>query len=321
MLPKKVEIIEVGPREGYQFEGIGQPEKISTADKIRLIEALSETGLKAIQCTSFVHPKQVPQMADAEAVMAGLKQRDGVRYSAVYLNDVGIRRALATGKVAISGKVTLTASETFAQRNQKRTLAEDYEMQRKVAALYKEQGYEVTSASVMAAFGCNYEGDVPAARVIRLIEQIHEIVGEVGSKLRLLSLADTMGWANPEQVRRLVGMIRERWPELRLRTHLHDTRGLAIANTYAALLEGVDSFDTAVGGLGGCPFAGHKAAAGNVCSEEVVFLCHELGIETGVDLKKLIDCAVLAEEIVGHPLPSKLARAGSSACTRVRKAA
>jgi hydroxymethylglutaryl-CoA lyase len=321
MLPKKVEIIEVGPREGYQFEGIGQPEKISTADKIRLIEALSETGLKAIQCTSFVHPKQVPQMADAEAVMAGLKQRDGVRYSAVYLNDVGIRRALATGKVAISGKVTLTASETFAQRNQKRTLAEDYEMQRKVAALYKEQGYEVTSASVMAAFGCNYEGDVPAARVIRLIEQIHEIVGEVGSKLRLLSLADTMGWANPEQVRRLVGMIRERWPELRLRTHLHDTRGLAIANTYAALLEGVDSFDTAVGGLGGCPFAGHKAAAGNVCSEEVVFLCHELGIETGVDLEKLIDCAVLAEEIVGHPLPSKLARAGSSACTRVRKAA
>jgi hydroxymethylglutaryl-CoA lyase len=194
-------------------------------------------------------------------------------------------------------------------------------MQRKVAALYKEQGYEVTSASVMAAFGCNYEGVVPAERVISLIGQIHDIVAEVGSTLRILSLADTMGWASPEQLRRLVGMIRERWPTLRLRMHLHDTRGLAIANTYAALSEGVDSFDTAVGGLGGCPFAGHKAAAGNVCTEEVVFLCQELGIETGVDLEALIECSQLAEQIVGHPLPSKLARAGRSACTRVRLAA
>ena len=321
MLPKKVELTEVGPREGYQFEGIGQPDKISTADKIRLIEALAETGLKTIQCTGFVHPKQVPQMADAEAVMAGLRQREGVRYSAIYLNDVGIRRALATGKVAITGKVTLTASESFAKRNQKRTMAEDYEMQRKVAALYKSQGYEVTSASVMAAFGCNYEGEVPAERVMSLISQIHDIVAEVGSTLKMISLADTMGWASPEQVRRLVGMVRSRWPELRLRLHLHDTRGLAIANTYAALMEGVDTFDTAVGGLGGCPFAGHKGAAGNVCSEEVVFLCQELGVETGVNLEALIECAVLAEEIVGHPLPSTLARAGRTACTRVSKAA
>jgi hydroxymethylglutaryl-CoA lyase len=253
--------------------------------------------------------------------MAGLRQKEGVRYSAVYLNDVGIKRALATGKVAITGKVTLTASETFALRNQKRTMAEDHEMQRKVAALYKSQGYEVTSASVMAAFGCNYEGEVPAARVMTLIGQIHDIVAEVGSTLKVISLADTMGWASPEQVRRLIGMVRERWPSLRIRLHLHDTRGLAIANTYAAMLEGADSFDTAVGGLGGCPFAGHRGAAGNVCSEEVVFLCQELGVETGVNLEKLIDCAVLAEEIVGHPLPSTLARAGRTACLRVQKAA
>lgn len=310
MFPSNIEIIEVGPREGYQFEGIGQPGKISTADKIRLIEALSETGLRTIQCTSFVHPKQVPQMADAEAVMAGLRQKDGVRYSAIYLNVTGMQRALATGKLAITGKISLVASETFCQRNQKRSLTEDLEMQRKIANLYKENGYDVTEASIMAAFGCNYEGDIPVDRVINQVAQLHDVAAEVGSKLGLLSLADTMGWASPEQVRRLIGMVRERWPELRLRLHLHNTRGMAIANIYAALLEGVDSFDTAVGGLGGCPFAGHKSAAGNVCSEEAVFLCQELGIETGVDLEKLIQCATLAEEIVGHPLPSNLIRAG-----------
>lgn len=310
MIPRQIQLIEVGPREGFQFEGIGQPEKISTENKIRLVEALSDTGLKTIQITSFVHPKQVPQMADAEAVVAGVSMRPDVRYTAVYLNDVGIKRALATGKLSISGKITLTASETFAQRNQKRTLAEDYEMQRKVAALYKENGYPVESASIMAAFGCNYEGTVEIATVLKLTERLHHIVEEVGSKLKVLSLADTMGWANPEQVRRYVGAVRERWPDLRIRLHLHDTRGLAVANVYAALLEGVDSFDTAVAGLGGCPFAGHKAAAGNVCTEEVVFLCNELGVETGVDLNKMIECARLAEEIVGHPLPSKLARAG-----------
>lgn len=306
MLPKRVELIEVGPREGFQFEGIGQPDKISTADKIRLIEHLAETGLKVIQATSFVHPKQVPQMADAEKVFEGLKQKPGVRYTAVYLNDVGIKRALATGKVNVTGKVTLTASETFSKQNQKRDMQQDKEMARKIAALYRDNGYAVESASIMAAFGCNYEGDVSTELVIDLASQIHEIVEEVGSKLKLLSLADTMGRANPEQVRRLIGAVKERWPNLRLRLHLHDTRGLAIANTYAALLEGVDSFDTAVAGLGGCPFAGHKGAAGNVCTEEVVFLCQEIGVETGVDLDKLVECAELAQHLVGHPVPSKL---------------
>lgn len=311
MLPKSIELIEVGPREGYQFEGIGQPDKISTANKIRLIDVLSETGLRTIQATSFVHPKQVPQMADAEAVMAGIRQRPGVRYTAVYLNDVGIKRALATGKVAISGKISLTASETFSLRNQKRDAAQDHAMQQKVAALYVENGYKVESASIMAAFGCNYEGDIPLERVLTLVERLHEIVGEVGCTLKTLSLADTMGWANPEQIRRTVGAVRTRWPDLKLRMHLHDTRGLGIANVYASLLEGVASFDTAVAGLGGCPFAGHKAAAGNVCTEEVVFLCREIGIETGVDLERLIECSALAEEIVGHPVPSKILRAGA----------
>lgn len=310
MLPRQIEIIEVGPREGFQFEGIGQPDRISTANKIRLIDALSETGLKEIQATSFVHPRQVPQMADAEDVIAGIRQKPGVKYTAVYLNDVGIRRALATGRVDVSGKITLTASETFSKRNQKRDLAQDEEMQRTIAALYRDNGMAVGTASIMAAFGCNYEGPVALERVLDLARKLHEIVEGVGSKLEVLSLADTMGWANPDQVRRTVAAIRQIWPDLRLRMHLHDTRGLGMANVYAALSEGVDSFDTAVAGLGGCPFAGHKAAAGNVCTEEVVFLCRELGIETGVDLDRLIEASRLAQEIVGHPVPSKVINAG-----------
>jgi hydroxymethylglutaryl-CoA lyase len=304
--PKTVTLIEVGPREGFQFEGIGQPDRIATADKISLIEMLAGTGLKTIQMSSFVSPKQVPQMADAEQICAAVTPHDGVRYTGIYLNDTGLKRAIATGKLHISGKISMTASETFSLRNQRRTLAEDKAMQRKVAALYRENGYQVTNASVMAAFGCNYEGDVSTEKVLSLVEELQTIASEVGSQLNQLVLADTMGQADPGSIHRLVGAVRDRWPALRIGMHLHDTRGMAIANTFAALEMGVDLFDTAVAGLGGCPFAGHKGAAGNVCSEEVVFLCHRLGIETGVDLAKLVECARFAETIVGHSLPSKL---------------
>jgi hydroxymethylglutaryl-CoA lyase len=305
-LPKKVALVEVGPREGFQFEGIGAPDRIATADKVRLVEMLSQTGLRTIQMASFVHPRQVPQMADAEQICAAVQQRPGVDYTGIYLNDVGLRRAIATDNLRITGLVILTASETFALRNQKRTLEQDYEMQRKMAALHAKSGYPVEEGWMMAAFGCNYEGAVPLARVMALVDSMHRLAEEAGSRLRTVNLADTMGWADPEQIRRTVASVRDRWPDLRIGLHLHDTRGLAIANVFAALLEGVELFDTAVGGLGGCPFAGHKGAAGNVCSEEVVFLCEQLGIETGVDLVRLIECGRFAERIVGHALPSKL---------------
>ncbi len=309
-LPKSVRLVEVGPREGFQFEGIGNPQKISTADKVRLIEMLAGTGLKTLQIVSFVSPRQVPQMADAEDICAQLQLRAGVTYTGIYLNDTGLKRAIAASPpLKVTGKITLTASETFAQRNQRRTLDQDFEMQRRIAALYREAGYPVETASVMAAFGCNYEGPVAIARVLDLVAKLHDITAEVGSTLRTLGLADTMGWADPELIRRTVGAVRERWPALSLTMHLHDTRGLGIANVYASLLEGVDRFDTAVGGLGGCPFAGHRGAAGNVCTEEVVFLCRQLGIETGVDLDALVECSRFAESIVGHPLPSSLLHA------------
>ncbi len=306
MLPKQVSLVEVGPREGFQFEGIGTPDRIATSDKIRLVEMLADTGLRVIQMASFAHPRQVPQMADAEQICAGVQLHPGVDYTGIYLNDVGLRRAAATGRLRMTGLVILTASESFALRNQKRTLDQDHAMQRKMAALHAELGHPVEEGWMMAAFGCNYEGAVPLSRVIALVEAMHRLAEEAGGRLRTVSLADTMGWANPEQIRRTVGSVRERWPELRIGLHLHDTRGLAIANVFAALLEGVDLFDTAVGGLGGCPFAGHQGAAGNVCSEEVVFLCDQLGIITGVDLEGLIACGRFAEGIVGHSLPSKL---------------
>ena len=308
-LPSKITLAEVGPREGFQFEGIGQPDKISTADKIRLIDMLAATGLTTLQIVSFVSPKQVPQMADAEAICAGLTRRPGVAYNGIYLNDAGLKRAIAAGVLDIKGKITLAMSETFALRNQRRTLAEDFQMQRKIAALYQAHGIAVDYGATMAAFGCNFEGPIAVPRVLEFVQQLHDIAAEQGNRLATLNLADTMGWADPELVRRLVASVRARWPELRIALHLHDTRGLAIANVYAALLEGVDLFDTAIGGLGGCPFAGHKGAAGNVCTEEVVFLCRQLGIETGIDLEKLVEAARFAEQIVGHPLPSKLLNA------------
>ncbi len=309
-LPKRITVIEVGPREGYQFEGIGQPDKISTANKIRLVDALSGTGVGTIQVTSFVHPKVVPQMADAEAVVTGITPREGVRYTAVYLNDVGLKRAQATGRLSITGKLTLTASETFALKNQNRNLQQDREMQERMARLYHELGIQIENASIMAAFGCNYEGDVPLDRVLALATDLFEMIARARDRLRTLILADTMGWANPEQIRRTVDAVRTRVPGVRIGLHLHDTRGLGMANAYAALSEGVDYFDCAVGGLGGCPFAGHRGAAGNICTEELLFMCNELGIETGIDLEKMIACAGLAEEIVGHPLPSKVLHSG-----------
>ncbi len=310
-LPKSIQIKEVGPREGFQYEGIGQPDKISTADKIRLIDALSDTGVKEIQITSFVHPKQVPQMADAEAVVAGFTPRPGIEYTGIYLNDVGLKRALATGKLTVNGKLGLTASEVFAQRNQKRTLAEDYQMQLQTAQLYHSHGLHVEVASIMAAFGCNYEGDVSIERILDLTGKLCDVAETVGDKLQVIGLADTMGWANPEQIKRTVDAVRCKYPDLQIYLHLHDTRGLGISNVYAALTEGVEMFDTAVAGLGGCPFAGNKSAAGNVCSEEALFLCQELGIETGIDIDRMVACAELAESIVGHPLPSKILRGGS----------
>lgn len=306
-LPKRVLINEEGPREGFQIE----PGPITTARKIELIDALSETGLQQIQVASFVSPKAVPQMADAAEVVAGFKRKPGVRYTALWLNDRGLERAIATGRLDIRGTLSLCASAKFLRRNQNRSLAENLAAQHDIIRMYKEHGVPVNRASIQAAFGCNFEGDIPVDRVLDLIRQFLDLAQQHDLKLELISLADTMAWATPGAIQRMIGAVRERYPELRIALHLHDTRGMGIANAFAAMQVGVDIFDAAVAGLGGCPFAAHSGAAGNVCTEDLVFMCDEMGIETGVDLDALIRAARLAEEIVGHPLPGSLMRGGS----------
>jgi hydroxymethylglutaryl-CoA lyase len=310
MFPEAVEIVEVGPREGFQYEGIGRPDAIALDAKLRLIDALGRTGVTTMQIVSFVHPKLVPQMADAAEILARLEPAPGVRYTGIALNDVGLRRALASGKLTVIPDLVLSASEAFALRNQNRDLAGDAAAARAMAALYRENGLAVTTGNVMAAFGCNDEGAIPLERVLERVAVLAAIAEESGGRLALLNLADTMGWADPGLIRRTVEALRARWPRTRIGLHLHDTRGLGLANVHAALELGVDRFETAIGGLGGCPFAGIAGAAGNVATEEVAFLCARLGIATGLDLAALLDAAQVAESVVGHPLASRLARAG-----------
>jgi isopropylmalate/homocitrate/citramalate synthase len=307
-LPKQVEIHEEGPREGFQIE----PGPISTADKIRLIEALAETGLHHIQACSFVSPRIVPGWADAEDVVSGFEPREGVHYTGLWFNENGLKRALVfRNKLTITGSIALTASEAFTQKNLHRSHAENVEAMKKQTALHLANDVKVPRIGVMAAFGCNYQGDIAPVQVVSTLEDGLAIAEETGAEIEYFSLADTMGWATPARIERVLGEVRSHWPETPIALHLHDTRGLAVANAHAALKMGVTQFDSTVGGLGGCPFAGQKGAAGNICTEELVLLCEEMGIDTGVDLDALIEVGRMAEGIVGHALPGELIHAGS----------
>ena len=308
-LPKHVHISEEGPREGFQFEKGAIP----TARKIALIDALSHTGLDQIQIVSFVNPKAVPGMADSQDVVHGIRPNPDVAYTALWLNDKGFERAMREQRLTVKGTIQLAASEKFLLRNQNRTMAQQLAGQHTILDMYKAAGVPVERGSIMAAFGCNFEGDVPITRVVTLVEQILDVAKEHGVTLTYITLADTMAWATPLAIKRVIGALRERWPDVDFALHLHDTRGMAIANAYAGLEMGVTRFDSSVAGLGGCPFAGHKGAAGNVCTEDLVFMCNELGIETGIDLHAMIECAKLAEDVVGHPLPGSVMKGGDLA--------
>jgi len=316
-LPKSVAISDHGPREGFQFERA----QIPTARKIELINRLSRCGLESIQVASFVNPKAVPGMADADEVVQGIELNPAVRYLPLWLNVAGFHRALRyRDRLDVFGSISLTASEAFSRRNNNRSFSENIAAQRDMARSYDEAGVPIKRGAVLAAFGCNYEGDIPVGRVLDMIRTIVEIAEEHHADLQTLTLADTMAWANPASTRRLVGAVMEQFPRLAISLHLHDTRGLAMANALAGLEMGVRHYDTSVGGLGGCPFAGHKGAAGNLCTEDFAFMCEEMGIETGVDLDALIEAAILAEEIVGHPLPGSLKMGRPLAAVREQKA-
>ncbi len=307
-LPKSVEIHEEGPREGFQIE----PGPIPTADKIKLIEALAETGLHHVQACSFVNPRLVPGWADAEVVVTGFTAKPGIHYTGLYFNGNGMDRALAfKDKLTITGSISLTASAGFTKKNLNRTPEENLAAMRRQTELHLSRGIPVNRLGVMAAFGCNYQGDISPATVVATLEDGMKIAAETGAKIEVFSLADTMGWGAPHRMEQVIGAVRSRWPDMHISLHLHDTRGLAVANAHAALKMGVSQFDSTVGGLGGCPFAGQPKAAGNICTEELVLLCEEMGIDTGVDLDNLIEVGRMAEDIVGHQLPSELIHAGS----------
>ena len=307
-LPKFAEIHEEGPREGFQIE----PGPISTVDKIKLIDALSRTGLKHIQACSFVNPRLVPGWADAEQVVEGFMAHEDVEYTGLYFNGNGLDRALAfKDKLSISGSISLTESEGFTKKNLNRTHEENMSAMKRHVTSHLELGIPVNRIGIMAAFGCNYEGDISPDTVVQTLKDGMAIANETGAEITLFSLADTMGWAAPHRIEKVIGKVRSVWPNMDISLHLHDTRGLAIANAYAALKMGISRFDSTVGGLGGCPFAGQPKAAGNICTEELVLLCEELGISTGIDLDQLIEVGRLAEDIVGHQLPGELIHAGS----------
>ena len=313
-LPKTVHIKEEGPREGFQIE----KGPISTARKIELIDALSKTGLKHMQIVSFVSPKVVPQMVDAEDVVKGLTMQPGVSYTGLWFNDQGLDRAIGTGRLEIKGSISLTASDKFLKKNLNRTPEQQLAVTRGMIGTYKERGIPIERGTVMAAFGCNFEGDVAVEKVVEYVGRLLDLAAEQGVPLKRVSLADTMAWATPFAIKRAVGAVRAKYPDLELELHLHDTRGMGIANAYAGMEMGVARFDSSVAGLGGCPFAGHAGAAGNVCTEDLVFMCDEVGIETGIDLEKLAECGRLAEEVVGHPLPGSVMKGGSLRALRAK---
>ena len=306
--PKYVQINEEGPREGFQFE----KGPISTDRKIELIDALSETGLNHIQVASFVNPNRVPGWADADEVVQRYERKPGVHYTALWLNLKGLQRAMATNRLDIEGSFSLTASPTFLARNQQRSMEDNIEQAHETIKMYKHHNIPLKRASIMAAFGCNFEGEIPHQRVLDLMQQLLDIAAEHGVQPQVFSLADTMAWATPKSIRRTGRQGARSLPRPDACRCICTTRAAWASPTpmpgwrWASAI-----FDSTVAGLGGCPFAAHKGAAGNVCTEDLVFMLDEMGIETGIDLDKLIEVARLAEDIVGHPLPGSVKMGGS----------
>ena len=293
-LPASISLREVGPRDGLQNE-----EPVPTEAKVALIDALSRTGVSRIEAVSFVHPKAIPQMADADEVWARIDRNDDVRYSALVPNLRGAERALTAGFHEIEAVVS--ASDTHNRKNVNRSTAESLDD----IALLIDAAHQVGATAqviVSTAWGCPYEGDVPEARVVEVASRA------VRDGADAISFGDTTGMATPMRVRRLIGEFRSAHADVPLNVHFHNTRGTGLANVLAALELGVADFDASVGGLGGCPYA--PGATGNVATEELVHMVEDMGVATGVDLEAMVEAAAEAERIVGRTLPSQILRAG-----------
>lgn len=290
-LPKKVILVEVGPRDGLQTR-----EKIvPAAKKAALINGLVAAGLKRIQVTSFVHPRLVPQMADAEEVCALLPQVAGVQYNALVLNMKGLERAHAAGIRHVD--MGVPASETLSQKNANCSIAEGMQRMAEMVRQARDWGMGVR-AGVQTAFGCVYEGPIPQEKVVELCRQF------LALGIDELTVADSAGLGNPQQIGRMVQAIRPLTGDVPIVMHLHDTRGMGVANCYAALANGVTLFDTSFGGMGGCPFI--KGAKGNIPTEDTAYMLHEMGVETAVDIPRLSAISREMETFFGAPLPGKI---------------
>lgn len=299
--PSRVTIVEVGPRDGLQNE----PAPIDTASKIALVDGLTAAGHTRIEAGAFVSPKWVPQMSDAAEVFAGITRGPGVRYSALVPNMAGLERAIAAGVDDIA--VFAAASETFSRRNINTSIDESLSAYAEVARAAHAAGMGVRGY-VSTAFGCPFEGNVPPDRVVAVTEALFEMgAGEV-------AVSDTIGIAHPGQVRALIETLARRVPLDRIALHFHDTRGTALVNVYAALDAGIAIFDSAAGGLGGCPYA--PGAAGNLATEDLLFMLDGLGIATGVDRARVAAASRMLEPKLGHPLPSRLLQADAASARR-----
>jgi hydroxymethylglutaryl-CoA lyase len=293
-LPTALSLREVGPRDGLQNE-----DPVPTEAKIALIDRLSATGVSRIEAVSFVHPRAIPQMADASEDAARMARAAGVRYSALVPNLKGAERALDAGFDEI--EVVVSASDTHNRKNLNRSTDESLDDIAAIIDLAHGRGATV-QVIVSTAWGCPYEGEVPVARVLKVASTAAAHGADA------LSYGDTTGMATPTRVTRLIGETRSAFPGLPLNLHFHNTRGTGLANVLAALELGVSDFDASVGGLGGCPYA--PGASGNIATEELVHMVEDMGIDTGVDLDAMIEAAADAERIVGRTLPSQVLRAG-----------
>jgi len=305
-LPAEVSIYEVGPRDGLQNEARNVP----TADKIRFIDALVAAGIRSIEITSFVSPKWIPQLADSAEVARGVVRPNGVRMSALVPNRRGLDTALASGMKEIA--VFMSASETHNKKNVNKTIAETLDAFREVVGPARNAGLAVR-AYLSTAFGCPYEGDVDPAKVVELTGQLRDM------GVYQVSISDTIGVANPQQVEDVLGRVIAKHPTSALAVHMHDTQGTALANCVVALQLGITTIDSAAGGLGGCPYA--PGASGNLATEDVVAMLHGMGCKTGIDLDKLIEASRTASAFVGHELPSKYLKAHLGKQARARRRA
>ena len=296
-LPDRVTICEVGTSDGFQIE----PEFIPTEQNVEVVDRLSEAGVPRIEVTSFVHPKAVPQLRDAEAVMAAIRRRPGTRYAALVPNDKGAARAVDAGVDAIHTVVSASESHNLANVNM--TIAESIEKLRAVAQIAGRAGVPV-QCGVSTSFGCPFEGEVPVAQLESVVARLVDLGA------RGIGLADTTGMANPRQVSEVLERLLPRFPGIEWTLHTHDTRAMAIPNILTALACGVTNFDASIGGLGGCPFA--PGASGNVCSEDLVHCLHAMGVQTGIDLTKLVGVARRVEQLIGRALPGQVMKAGPS---------